>query len=252
MVTRAYRCRGKRIREGEAPAEPKPDRKAWLGRSLAVPHCSGTPVSSGQPAFAAAPNPSPSEDNYYTIERIPIPSDIVLECGGMEFLPNGTLAVSTRRGDIYFLENPLSPDPKKIHFSRWATGMHEVMGLAYNKKDGFLYAIQRGEITRLKDTDGRGHANVYETFCDDWGISGDYHEYPWMSKFDKDGNLWVLPDSHRLLYQRSPLSRLVPACHARRQDHPNLQRSAISGRNCDERQGRSLLPGKPGPVGRRG
>ena len=44
------------------------------------------------------------------------------------------------------------------------------MGLAYNPKDGYLYAIQRGEITRLKDTDGRGHANVYETFCDDWGI----------------------------------------------------------------------------------
>ena len=48
------------------------------------------------------------------------------------------------------------------------------------------------KITRLKDTDGRGHANVYETFCDEWGLSGDYHEYAFMSKFDKDGNLWVL------------------------------------------------------------
>jgi len=141
---------------------------------------------------AGSKNPSPAEDEYYKIVPIPIPSDIVLEPGGMEFLPDGTLAVSTRRGEIYFVVKPLSPNPRKIHFVRWATGMHEVMGLAYNAKDGFLYAIQRGEITRLKDTDGRGHANVYETFCDDWGISGDYHEYPWMSKFDKDGNLWVL------------------------------------------------------------
>jgi len=134
----------------------------------------------------------PTEADYYKIVEIPIPSDVVLECGGMEFLPDGTLAVSTRRGDIYLIEHPLAPNPRRIKFVKWATGMHEVMGLAYNKKDGYLYAIQRGEITRLKDSDGRGHANVYETFCDDWGISGDYHEYPWMSKFDAEGNLWVL------------------------------------------------------------
>src|SRR5207302_7491867 len=36
-----------------------------------------------------------------------------------------------------------------------------------------------------------GHADVYETFYDGWGIKGDYHEYPLMSRFDKDGNLYV-------------------------------------------------------------
>ena len=152
-------------------------------------------VSAGVASAAAKvdrKNPNPAEEDYYKIIQIPIPSDVTLECGGMEFLPDGTLAVSTRHGDIYLVEKPLAPNVRKIRFVKWATGMHEVMGLAYNQKDGFLYAIQRGEITRLKDTDGRGHANVYETFCDDWGISGDYHEYPWMSKFDKDGNLWVM------------------------------------------------------------
>ena len=141
---------------------------------------------------ALAADEKPREADYYKIIQLPIPADIVLEPGGLEWVPDGKLAVSTRRGDIYFVENPLSPNVKRIRFTKWATGMHEVMGLAYNKNDGYLYAIQRGEITRLKDTDGRGHANVYETFCDDWGISGDYHEYPWMSKFDKDGNLWVM------------------------------------------------------------
>lgn len=132
------------------------------------------------------------ESEYYKLIDIPIPDGVILECGGLEWLPDGKLAVSTRRGDIYFVENPLAANTRRIRFTKWATGMHEVMGLAYNPKDGYLYAIQRGEITRLKDTDGRGHANVYETFCDDWGISGDYHEYPWMSKFDKNGDLWVM------------------------------------------------------------
>ncbi|HEY8746995.1 MAG TPA: hypothetical protein VIM11_03400 [Tepidisphaeraceae bacterium] len=140
----------------------------------------------------AADTTKPTEDDYYKIIKLPIPTDVVLEPGGLEWMPDGKLAVSTRRGEIFMVENPTAPNPRRIKFTKWATGMHEVMGLAFNKNDGFLYAIQRGEITRLKDSDGRGHANVYETFCDDWGITGDYHEYPWMSKFDKDGNLWVL------------------------------------------------------------
>src|SRR5579884_2025800 len=172
---------------------------------LAIPRTGETPVSRGSLVLllallvtilgwasrAQAQRAKSPEDEYYKIISIPIPEDVVLECGGMEILPDKTLAVSTRRGDVYLVKNAYDDPPKKVEFVKWATGMHEVMGLAYNPKDGYLYAIQRGEITKLKDTDGRGHANVYETFCDDWGISGDYHEYPWMSKFDKDGNLWV-------------------------------------------------------------
>ena len=110
----------------------------------------------------------------------------------MEVLPDKKLAVSTRRGDIYLVEGAYDDPPTNVKFTKWATGMHEMMGLAYNPKDGYLYAVQRGEVTRLKDTHNRGKADVYETFCDGWGINGDYHEYPWMSKFDKDGNLYVL------------------------------------------------------------
>ncbi len=140
---------------------------------------------------AEAPKPA-TEADYYKIISIPIPDGITLEASGLEVLPNGTLAVCTRRGDIYFVENYLADPPKDVKFTKWASGLSDSLGIAYNKQDGYLYAIQRGEVTRLKDTDGRGHANVYETVCDDWGINGDYHEYSFMSKFDKEGKLWVL------------------------------------------------------------
>lgn len=130
-----------------------------------------------------------AEDEYYKIIPIPIPDDIVLECGAMEMMPDGRLAVSTRRGDVYMLSDPLDPTAKKCKFTLWASGMHEVLGLAY--RDGWLYAVQRGEVSRLKDTDNDGRADVFETFCDGWGISGDYHEYPIGSKFDREGNLYV-------------------------------------------------------------
>lgn len=132
-----------------------------------------------------------AEDEFYKIVPIPIPENIVLEPGGFENLPGNRLAVSTRRGDVYILDGVYENPPTHVKYTLFATGLHECMGLAYNAKDGCLYAVQRPEVTKLKDTDGDGKADVYETYCDDWGISGDYHEYPFMSKFDKDGNLWV-------------------------------------------------------------
>ena len=37
----------------------------------------------------------------------------------------------------------------------------------------------------------RRRADVFETVSDAWEINGDYHEYAFGSKFDRDGNLWV-------------------------------------------------------------
>ena len=33
---------------------------------------------------------------------------------------------------------------------------------------------------------------MFETVGDPWGIGGDYHEYAFGSKFDRDGNIWVV------------------------------------------------------------
>ena len=132
----------------------------------------------------------PKEEDFYKILTFEPPKGMVLEAGALAWMPDGKLAVSTRRGEIYLVENPLSADPAKdAKFSLFAKGLHEVLGLAY--RDGFLYATQRGEVTKLKDTNGDGRADVFETFCDAWEITGDYHEYAFGSKFDKDGNLWV-------------------------------------------------------------
>ncbi|GIW79559.1 MAG: hypothetical protein KatS3mg105_1366 [Gemmatales bacterium] len=132
----------------------------------------------------------PTEDDYYPITTLPIPKGLVLEVGGLCLMPDGKLAVSTRRGDIYLVDNPKADDLSQIHFTKFAGGLHEVLGLAY--RDGWLYATQRGELSRLKDSDGDGRADIVETVCDDWEISGDYHEYAFGSDFDKEGNIWVV------------------------------------------------------------
>ena len=137
-----------------------------------------------------ADDKAPVESDYYKLLNFEPPADISLEVGALEWMPGGKLAVSTRRGEIYLVENPLAADPAKgSKFVRFAHGLHEVLGLAY--RDGWLYVTQRGEVSRIKDSDGDGVADRFETVSDAWEINGDYHEYAFGSKFDRDGNLWV-------------------------------------------------------------
>ncbi|MGY8651361.1 MAG: hypothetical protein ACKVKM_11235, partial [Verrucomicrobiia bacterium] len=84
--------------------------------------------------------PAPKQSDYYTFTRVPIPADISLEASGLAMLPNGKLAVSTRRGDIFTVSNPLGKaDDMKLKL--YARGLHEPIGLHWN--DGWLYATQR-------------------------------------------------------------------------------------------------------------
>jgi glucose/arabinose dehydrogenase len=132
----------------------------------------------------------PTEADYYTLTSFTPPAEVVLEGGDLELLPDGRLALCTRRGQVWVIGGATDDVPGNETYSLFATGMHETLGLAY--RDGWLYVMQRAEITRLKDLDGDGRADVYETFCDGFGLSGDYHEYNFMSKFDPQGNLYVV------------------------------------------------------------
>jgi hypothetical protein len=131
-----------------------------------------------------------SEDDYYRIITLPVPAGITLECGAFEFGENDTLLVATRHGDIWVVENALSDPPEQLEFRLFASGLHEVLGLA--RRGSEIYATQRCEVTRITDLDGDLRADRFETVSDDWGVSGDYHEYAFGSKFDKNGHIWVV------------------------------------------------------------
>ena len=132
----------------------------------------------------------PTESNYYTITPFEIPEKVVLEAGALELMPTGQLAVSSRRGEIWLVNDPYVKEPKAAQFKRYAHGLHEVLGLTVH--DGWLYATQRGEVSRLKDVDEDGRADLFETVNAGWGITGDYHEYAFGSPFDKNGDMWIV------------------------------------------------------------
>jgi hypothetical protein len=100
------------------------------------------------------------------------------------------LAVCTRRGEIWMIDSPLAESVPASAFHLYARGLHEPLSMSL--RDGWLYVTQRPEVTRIKDLDGDLIADEFETVADGWGVSGDYHEYAFASKFDKEDNLWVV------------------------------------------------------------
>ncbi|EMI45930.1 hypothetical protein [Rhodopirellula sp. SWK7] len=135
------------------------------------------------PANAA----KPTEDDFYRITTFELPPDEVIEACGFQRMPDGKLAVCSRRGDIFMISDPLAEKVTADQVRVYARGLHEPLSLA--ERDGWLYATQRPEVTRMRDTDGDGLADVFETHADGWGVSGDYHEYAFGSKFDENGDM---------------------------------------------------------------
>ncbi|RWY53826.1 c-type cytochrome [Mucilaginibacter gilvus] len=128
---------------------------------------------------------TPKEEDFFKITKVRVPEGPILEVGGLITLPNGDLGVSTRRGEVYIVENPTSTKP---YWRRFAYGLHEILGIAY--KDGAIYVAQRGELTKLVDKDQDGKAEIYETVYA-WPLSGHYHEYSFGPKLMPDGTFMV-------------------------------------------------------------
>ena len=128
---------------------------------------------------------STKEAPYFIISDVPIPDDIILEVGGLAFDDAGVLGVTTRRGEFWRIANPESNQPT---FTRFAQGLHEPLGLAY--REGSYYVAQRGELTKITDTDGDGSADKFENIFN-WDLAGNYHEYAYGPKFLPNGDMII-------------------------------------------------------------
>jgi len=128
------------------------------------------------------------EEDFYQIKTLPIPENVILEVGGMTFMPDDKLAVCTRHGEVWIISNPYMKNGMLPQYKLFAQGLHEALGLNYIKGD--LYLTQRSELTRLRDLDHDGIADEYKTVYS-WPLSGNYHEYAYGPVLDKDGKMTV-------------------------------------------------------------
>lgn len=140
-------------------------------------------------AWLALVSQSPIEADFYAITTIEPPKDVVLEVGGLALLPEKKTLVCTRRGQIWLLDDATTTDGTNAGFHLWFDGLQEPLGLLVDGE--WVYTVQRGELSRLRDRDGDGRAEVLETIADPWRISGNYHEYAFGPVWGPDKRLWL-------------------------------------------------------------
>src|SRR5687768_9083340 len=120
--------------------------------------------------------------NAYRVETLTLPQQMVPEISGISFTPKGSLVVTNRRGEVWMRD-------ANERWRRFASGLYEGFGLVALDEAEIL-VIQRPELTRLRDTNGDGVADIYETVSDDWGITGNYHEFTYGLARDSLGNVY--------------------------------------------------------------
>jgi len=130
-----------------------------------------------------------SSSDGYEIVTYPLPDDVVLEVGGIELLEDGRPIVCTRRGEVFVVDGAFTSDPADVRFTKFAEGLHEPLGLL--RHDGWIYTVQRSELSRMRDTNGDDRIDELETVCDAWTVSGNYHEYNFGPRLGPDGDLWI-------------------------------------------------------------
>jgi cytochrome c len=118
------------------------------------------------------------------------PASFMPKVGGMDFLPNGNMVVSTwdAMGAVYSLTNTMSGDSNLIKSTLIAKGLAEPLGLKVVDKE--IYVLQKHELTRLADKNGDGIMDEYYTVCNAWKVSGNFHEFA-FGLVEKDGWLYA-------------------------------------------------------------
>ncbi len=120
----------------------------------------------------------------YRVEAVETPVGIAPEVSGIEFDSLGWLVACFRRGGLY------RRDPATLNWSQFASGFQTPMGIV-SGSTGEYFVSQLPELTRVVDTDGDGRGDLYQTIADQWGMSGNYHEFTYGLVRDRKGNFYI-------------------------------------------------------------
>ena len=121
---------------------------------------------------------------FFTVTPVLTPPLVDPQVGGMDATADGRLVVAFHRGEVGIF------NPKTQDWKIFAQGLHEPLGVLA-EKDGGILVMQRPELTRLRDTTGSGVADSYETVWDDFGMTGNYHEFAFGPVRGPNGKLYV-------------------------------------------------------------
>ena len=109
---------------------------------------------------------------------------------GMDWLPDGRMAISTWGGDretvlgeVYLVDNTTGDgDADDVTYTKIAENLEEPMGLKY--VDGSIYVSEKHGLTELVDDDGDEVTDEYRSVAS-WPFGGNYHEFAFGLLYEK-------------------------------------------------------------------
>src|SRR5690606_23193953 len=108
----------------------------------------------------------------------------LFEALGLALAKDGTLVVATRTAGIWRLV--------KGEWHLFAEGLFDSLGVEIEDDKGLQLVVgQKAEMTRIKDTNGDGLADSFETLYDSHSYHGNYHTYMHGPARGSDGAYYI-------------------------------------------------------------
>ncbi|MDO8545122.1 MAG: c-type cytochrome [Opitutaceae bacterium] len=141
-----------------------------------------------------------------------------LRLTGLDFLPDGHSAVlCTWDGDVWRVDG-IDQESGNVTWRRIAAGLFQPLGIKL--RDGDIFVTCRDQLVRLRDLNGDGETDFYESYNSDHQVTEHFHEFAMGLQIDPAGNFYYAKSA------RHARTALVP-------HHGTLLRIAADGSNTE-------------------
>jgi len=113
---------------------------------------------------------------------------------GLDFFPDGRIAVCTWDGDVWVVEATASQQPNSmpgqqtLRWRRITSGMFQPLGLKI--VDGLIHVICRDQLAVLHDLNGDGEIDFQQCLNNDHQVTEHFHEFAMGLQTDAVGNFY--------------------------------------------------------------
>ena len=124
------------------------------------------------------------------------PWNAQLRFGGLDFLSADRAAICTWDGDVWTVAGLTAADGS-LAWRRIATGLFQPLGVKVI--EGTIHVTCRDRIVALRDLDGDGCTDRYDTFNGDHQVTEHFHEFAMGLEADAAGNLYYAKSARHAL-----------------------------------------------------
>ncbi len=133
-----------------------------------------------------------NEEGLFAVDQLTAPYDNPwksrMKFSGIDFMKNHDVGVMcTTDGDVWRVTG-LTNENGDLRWRRIASGLFQPLGIkVLNEK---IYVTCRDQLVLLRDLNGDGETDYYESFNHDHQVTDHFHEFAMGLQADKEGNLY--------------------------------------------------------------